>query len=143
CFTSVCMASSRSDWLSKRTSIFLSIVMAGQKREARLRPKMSRPSTSFFSRRRGGSFIAICEHAGAWSMLPSVAKDVDARDKPGHDEKQKNAAARFPFCAEPEWLPPSRPCLFGAAQLRSGAAARRKIPVAHRRHRRGALPAGI
>ena len=39
---------------------------------------------------------------------------------PGNDEIA-NAATRFPFCAEPERLSPSRPRLFGAAEFRSGA----------------------
>ena len=68
-------------------------------------------------------------------------EDVDARDKPAMTSG--NAATRFPFCAEPERLPPSRPRLFGAAEFRPGAQDRRAISAAHRGYRRHAVPAGI
>ena len=45
---------------------------------------------------------------------------MDCRVKPGNDGVQ-HAATRFPFCAEPERLSPSRPRLFGAAEFRPGA----------------------
>jgi hypothetical protein len=39
---------------------------------------------------------------------------------PGNDEINIDAATRFPICAEPERLPPSRPRLFGGAQRPHG-----------------------
>ena len=59
----------------------------------------------------------------------------------GNDEIEHHAATRFPFCAEPERLSPSRPRLFGAAEFRPGAPGRRPLPAAHRGYRRHALPA--
>jgi hypothetical protein len=41
---------------------------------------------------------------------------MDCRVKPGNDGLEHHAATRFPFCAEPERLSPSRPRLFGAAE---------------------------
>ena len=46
---------------------------------------------------------------------------MDCRVKPGNDELSGVPATRFPICAKPERLPPSRPRLFGAAEFRPGA----------------------
>ena len=57
--------------------------------------------------------------------------------------KEINAAACLPFCAEPERLSASRPCLFGVAEFRFGAADRRPVPAADRGYRPDPLQAGI
>ena len=57
--------------------------------------------------------------------------------------KEINATTRFPICAEPERLSPSRPRLFGVAELRPGAQKWRPVPAADRGYRRNALPAGV
>ena len=41
--------------------------------------------------------------------------------KPSCPRERDQCHRRFPLCAEPERLSASRPCLFGAAELRSGA----------------------
>ncbi len=50
---------------------------------------------------------------------------------------------RLPLRAEPERLPASRPRALGADRFRDGARPRRAVPLAHRGHRCGALPAGV
>ena len=72
--------------------------------------------------------------SSAWSgmaMAAPICRDL------------RDAATRFPICAKPERLPPSRSRLFGAAEFRPGAPGRRQVPAADRGHRRDQMPAGI
>ena len=80
---------------------------------------------------------------GVFEIGLAVEVDGHCPLKPSCPAKEINAATRFPICAEPERLPPSRPRLFGAAEFRPGAPKRRPVPAADRGYRRDAVPAGI
>ena len=68
---------------------------------------------------------------------------MDCRVKPGNDGCLEDHATRFPICAKPERLPPSRSRLFGAAEFRPGAPHGGKFPAADRGYRCHTMPAGI
>src|SRR4029079_3722714 len=75
-------------------------------------------------------FRLLVEVNGHWALKPPCpAKEINA--------------ARFPICAESKRLPPSRPRLFGAVELRPRAPGRRTVFAAHRGYRRDAVPAGF
>src|SRR3954452_2952751 len=89
-----------------------------------------------------GSSCAVLTRASI-SYRNRLLKRWIAGSSPEVTVLTSHAATRFPICAKPERLPPSRPCLFGAVEFRPGARGRWTVPAAHRGYRRDAMPAGI
>src|SRR4029079_3806835 len=80
---------------------------------------------------------------GVFEVGLAVEVDGHCLVKPSCPAKEINDVPRFPIRPEPERLPPSRPRLFGVAELRSRARKGWPVSAADRGYRPDAMPAGI